>query len=138
MADTIRKAVYYKVYVPNRAGTGARLMGELRDAGVNLLAFTGFPLGGGKAQLDFFPENGGSFLRAAKRMKLRIAGKKTGFLVEGKDRVGAVAEYLDKLAAAGVNVVTVDALSAGMNRFGAIFWVKAADVSRAAKAIGAS
>lgn len=138
MADTVRRLVYFKAYVPDKAGTGARILGGLRDESVNLLAFSGFPLGGGKAQMDFFPENSAAFLRAAKKLGLRIAGKKTGFLLQGRDRVGVVADYLDRLAAARINIVTVDALSAGSKRFGAILWVRAKDVSRAAKAIDAT
>ena len=32
------------------------MFGALHDAGVDLLAFTGFPAGGGKAQVDFVPD----------------------------------------------------------------------------------
>jgi prephenate dehydratase len=138
MTDTVRKIVYFKVYTPNKTGAGARILGALREAGVNLLAFTGFPLGGGRAQMDFFPENAAAFQRAAKKIGIKIAGKKTGFLVQGEDRVGAVAEYLDKLARAKINMIAADALSAGGNRFGAVLWVKSKNVSKAAKAIGAT
>ncbi|MEK6778113.1 MAG: hypothetical protein AABY80_00460 [Candidatus Deferrimicrobiota bacterium] len=138
MADTVRKIVYFKVYIPNKTGAGARVLGALRDAGVNLLAFTGFPLGGGRAQMDFFPENAAAFQRAAKKLGIKVAGKKTGFLVQGEDRVGAVAEYLEKLARAKINMIAADALSAGEKRFGAVLWVKSKDVSKAAKAIGAT
>jgi hypothetical protein len=138
MADTVRKILYFKVYIPNKTGAGARVMGALRDAGVNLLAFTGFPLGGGRAQMDFFPENAATFQRAAKKLGIKVAGKKTGFLVQGGDRVGAVAEYLEMLAGAKINMIAVDALSAGGKRFGAVLWVKSRDVSKAARAIGVS
>lgn len=138
MADTVRKIVYFKVYTPNKTGAGARILGALREAGVNLLAFTGFPLGGRRAQMDFFPENAAAFQRAAKKIGIKIAGKKTGFLVQGEDRVGAVAEYLEKLARAKINMIAADALSAGGKRFGAVLWVKSKDVSKAAKAIGAT
>ena len=137
MADTVRKVVYFKMSIPDKAGEGARVLGSLRDAGVNLLAFSGFPRGR-RAQLDLVPEDETGFREAAKRAKLALAGKKTGFLVQGADRVGAVAEYVEKLAAAGISITAVDALSAGENRFGAIFWVKPRDVAKAAKAIGAT
>ncbi len=136
MADTVRKVVYFKMSVPDKAGEGARVLGSLRDAGVNLLAFSGFPRGR-RAQLDLVPENEAGFRDAAKRAKLALAGKKTGFFVQGEDRVGAIAGYLETFAAAGISITAVDALSAGENRFGAIFWVKPRDVAKAAKAIGA-
>ncbi len=137
MADTVKKVVYFKMSVPDKAGEGARVLGSLRDAGVNLLAFTGFPRGR-RAQLDLVPEDEKGFRDAAKRAKLALAGKKTGFFVQGEDRVGAVADYVEKLAAAGISITAVDALSAGESRFGAIFWVKPRDVAKAAKAIGAT
>ncbi len=137
MADMVKKVVYFKMSVPDKAGEGARVLGALRDAGVNLLAFTGFPRGR-RAQLDLVPEDEKGFRDAAKRVKLALAGKKTGFLVQGDDRMGAIAEYLEKLAAARISVTAVDALSAGENRFGAIFWVQPRDVAKAAKAIGAT
>ena len=34
MADTVRKVVYFKMSVPDKAGEGARVLGALRDAGV--------------------------------------------------------------------------------------------------------
>lgn len=138
MADTVSKVVYFKSYAPNKAGAGSKVLGALRDAGVNLVAFTGFPLGGGKAQMDFFPENAAAFRRAAKKIGLKIVGEKKGFLVQGGERVGAVAEYLEKLAGEKINVIAVDALSAGGKRFGAVLWVKPGDFSKAARAIKAS
>ena len=137
MADTVRKVVYFKMSIPDKAGEGARVLGALRDAGVNLLAFTGFPRGR-RAQLDLVPEDAAEFAQAAKRAKLALAGKKTGFLVQGDDRRGAVAEYVEKLAAAGISITAVDAVSAGENRFGAILWVKSKDVAKTAKTIGAT
>ena len=50
--DTIRKADYFSTEVPNKVGEGARLLGALRDAGINLTAFTAFP-SGRRAQIDF-------------------------------------------------------------------------------------
>ncbi len=137
MADTVRKVVYFKMSVPDKAGEGARVLGALRDAGVNLLAFSGFPRGR-RAQLDLVPEDAAGFAQAAKRAKLALAGKKTGFLVQGEDRVGVVAEYVEKLAAARISITAIDAVSAGENRFGAILWVRSRDVGKAAKALGAS
>ena len=50
MADTIRIALYFYVETPNQPGVGAAMLATLRDAGVNLLAFSGFP-SGRKAQI---------------------------------------------------------------------------------------
>ena len=136
MADRIRKADYFSMQVSNRAGEGARLMKALRDNGVNLLAFTGFP-NGRKAQVDFVPENTAALRRAAKKMKISLGKKKTVFLLQGDDRVGALAGVLAKLAAARINMTAMDAVCAGKGRYGAIFWVKPKHVARAARAVAA-
>jgi len=133
--DTIRAVEYYVAEISNKAGEGARVLAALR--GVNLLAFTGFP-SGRKAQVDFVPEDAAAFKAAAKQAKLKVKAKKGGFLVQGDDRPGAVAELLQKLAGAKVNVTAIDAAAAGMGRWGAILWVKPQDAKKAAKALGAA
>ncbi len=136
MADTIRKADYFSIKVSNRAGEGSRLMQGLREQGVSLLAFTGFP-DSGKAQVDFIPENTAALKKAARKMKLNLGKKKTVFLLRGEDRVGALVGVLDKLAAARINVIAMDAVSAGKGRYGAIFWVKPQAIAKAAKILRA-
>jgi len=132
----IRRVQYFYQMVPDKAGEGARALQTLRDAGVNLLAFSGFPVGK-RAQLDFIPEDPAAFRAAAKRAKWKVVGPKTGFLVEGEDRTGVCAEILGRLAEAKISVTATDAVVAGAGRFGAILWVKPKDVARAAKALGA-
>ncbi len=136
MAERIRKTDYFSLQVPNRTGEGARMLAALRDNGVNLLAFSGFP-NGRKAQVDFVPENTAALRRAAKTMKLGLGKRKTVFLIQGDDRVGALAGVLAKLAAARIGVTAMQAVTAGKSRYGAILWVKPDNVARAARAIGA-
>jgi hypothetical protein len=136
MANKIRRVEYFSLQIPDRPGEGARLLKALKRGNVGLRAFTGFPEGKG-AQLDFFPEKASAFKRAANAMGLDIGKPKVGFLVQGKDRTGVVADILDKLAKAKINVTALDAASAGKRRYSAIFWVKPKDVAKAAKALGA-
>jgi hypothetical protein len=137
MADMVRKVDYFYIEIPNRPGEGAKVLESLRDAGVNLYAFSGFPHGR-RAQVDFIPEDPVLFKAAAKKAGLRLSGKKTGFWIQGEDRPGAIAGIMGALAAVNVNVTAIDAACAGEGRYGAILWVKAADVRKAAKALGAS
>jgi hypothetical protein len=134
MADKIKKVFYFTMNVADKPGEAARILQGLSQAGVNLLAFSGFPRGR-RAQLDFVPEDPASFRKAMTRAKLKVQPKKTGFLVQGDDRPGAVAEVLQNLADANINVTAVGAVSAGGGRYGAILWVKPADVKKAAKAL---
>ncbi len=137
MAETIRRVQYFYVMAPDKPREGARALHTLKEAGVNLLAFSGFPVGR-RAQLDFVPENPAAFRAVARKAKWKVTGPRIGFLVEGDDRTGVCAEILGKLAAARINVTASDAVIAGGGRFGAILWVKPRDVNRAAKTLGAS
>jgi hypothetical protein len=134
--DRIRRVDYFSMQTAHKVGEGARVLGALRDAGVNLLAFTGFP-NGRSAQIDFIPENSARFRTAARRLKLKVGPRKTVFLVQGDDRAGAIADICEKLAGARINMTAMDAVATGDGRFGAIFWVKPRDVRKAAKAVGA-
>jgi hypothetical protein len=136
MADRVRRVSYFYTTVPDQPGEGARVLKALKNAGVNLLAYHAFP-SGGKAQLDFFPEQPDKFTAAAKAAGITLSAQKTAFLSEGEDRVGAIHETLETLAKAGINVIAGDAVAAGKGRYGQIFWVAPADVERAAKALGA-
>lgn len=132
----IRKASYYSMKVPQRPGAGAQLLGQLKAAKVNLLAFTGFPAGGG-AQVDFIPQDNAKFMKAARKAKLKLSSRKTVFLAQGEDRVGALTQALGKLAKAKINLVSLQAVTAGKRRYGAMFWVRPKDVARASRALKA-
>lgn len=137
MADTIRLVDYFYVTAADKPGEGARALNALKEAGVNLLAFSGFPQGR-RAQLDFIPADPAAFKRAAKQAGWKLVGPKRGFLVQGDDRVGAVAELLERLGAAKINVTAIDAVCAADGRYGAMFWVAPKDVKKAAALLGAS
>src|SRR5512147_2654582 len=121
--DTVRKVAYFAMEVPNKPGEAACVLTGLADEGVNLLAFSGFP-SGRKAQLDFIPEDAAVFKKAIRAMKSKTRPQKFGFLIQGEDRKGAVAEFLKPLAEKEINVTAVDAVSAGKGRFAAILWVQ--------------
>ena len=137
MIDTIRKLDYFALQVADKPGEGARILQGLRGEGVNLIAFTGFP-SGRKAQVDLVPEDSAALKAAAKKLKLALGAKKTCFVIQGDDRVGALTETVQKLADAKINMTAMDAVTAGMGRYGAIFWVKPRDAARTAKLLGAT
>jgi len=133
---SVRKAAYYSMKVPQRPGSGAQLLAALKVAKVNLLAFTGFPEGGG-AQVDFVPQDNAKFLKVARKAKLRISSRKTVFIAQGEDRVGALTRILGRLATAKINVVALNAVTAGKRRYGMMLWVKAKDVAKASRLLRA-
>jgi hypothetical protein len=136
MAETIQAVDYYAVAVKDQAGEAHRVLSALAAAGVDLRAFCGFPLGGGKAQLDFVPSDARAFLDAAEKLKLRVRSPKRAFLVAGDDRPGAVASVLEKLAGAKIPITAAQAVAAGAGRWGMLLWVKPSRVEKAARALG--
>jgi hypothetical protein len=137
MADRVRRVNYAYLKVPNRPGQGARITDQLREAGVNLLAYTAFPTRAGKAQVDLIAEDLGPIRSIARRYGWRLSDAKKGFLVQGDDRVGAVHNHLKKLADRKINITATDAVAAGKGRYGMLLWVKPKDYTRAAAALGA-
>ncbi len=132
-----RSVRYVAIQVPSRAGQGAAVLEAVAKARINLLAFTGFPDRAGRSQIDLVTEEVAKLGRLARAEGWRLSPVKRGFLIQGKDRVGAVHRQLAKLAKAGVNVTAVDAVTAGRGRFGMILWVKPRDHARAKKALRA-
>jgi hypothetical protein len=136
MAETVRAADYFYVMVPDKPGEGARILGELKSAGVNLTAYSGFP-SGRRAQLDLVPTDPAAFMAVARQKKWKVKGPKRAFLIEGDDRIGACADVLGRLAGAKINVTAMDAVAAGVGRYAAILWVKPRDMKNAAAVLGA-
>ena len=137
MADAIRRIDYYYVSVPDKPGEAARILSALHQAGVNLLGVSAFPHGAHRSQLDFIPEDTAAFAKAAQGIGLlTLSKKKSGFLIQGDDRPGAIGEIASKLADAKINITSVQAFCAGSGRYGGMLWVKPPDLRKAAKALG--
>jgi hypothetical protein len=135
MAETARLVDYYYIQVAQKVGEGAKVLRALKDAGVNLVAFSGFPEGR-KAQLDFIPADAAAFKSVAKANKWKLVGPKRAFLLQGDDRVGVVADVVGRLADAKIDIVALDALCAN-GRYGCLCWVAPRDVKKAARVLGA-
>jgi len=136
MSNTVRKVGYYSIQISNKPGEAFQVLSALASAGIDLLAFTGFPRGR-RSQIDVVPEDGRKFNAAARKAGFAFNPKKTGFVIQGEDRPGALADDMRALAEDGVNVTAVDAVAAGAGRYGAILWVKTEDVKKAAKLLRA-
>jgi hypothetical protein len=57
MSDTIRKVDYYSTQISNKPGEAFKVLSALASAGIDLLAFSGFPRGR-RSQIDVVPEDG--------------------------------------------------------------------------------
>lgn len=135
MAETVRQIDYFYMEVPNRVGEGAKVLQTFKDAGVNLIGFSGFPAGR-HAQLDFLPADTAAFRGVARTNRWKLVGPKRALLVQGDDRPGAVADLIRRLAESNISVIALDAVSVD-DRYGALCWVAPRDVKKAAKLLGA-
>jgi hypothetical protein len=137
MADTVQRVDYLYVTVPDTPGEGIRILAALREKGLNLLAYLGFPAGDGQSQIDLVADDAGALRQAVEEIGLSASETKRAFLTEGEDRPGAVAETTARLAQANVNVIAAAATRAGSGHYGMILWVAPADYERAADALEA-
>ena len=137
MAGEIRVVDHYSASILNKVGEGARVLGELRNGGVNLIAFWGYKHGAGRAQLEFIPEDSATFVAAAKQAKLRLR-KSRALYIHGDDRPGAIADILAKLAGARINVAAVEAVCGGGGSYGTIVFLPPAAASKAATVLAAA
>ena len=137
MTDTIRRGEYYYAVVDDRPGVLYGLLEYFRSRGVNLVAFTAFPVGQGKSQLDFFPEYTAHFLEAAEDVGLELVGPRRAFMIQGEDNLGALVTYHRKLSQAGINVHAASGVTDGSGGFGYVLWVKPEDYEVAARTVGA-
>jgi predicted amino acid-binding ACT domain protein len=138
MPDTVRKVHYYSTTVTDKPGQIFGVLAALVSGGVNLLACTSGNARGGRMHVDVVPEDTRKFAAAARKAGLLFSEKRAGFLIQGGDRTGALADNLKVLAEAGINVVSVDGLSAGSGRWGAILWVADKDIRRAGSLLRAN
>ncbi|HEX2830853.1 MAG TPA: hypothetical protein VHP37_31245 [Burkholderiales bacterium] len=136
MADVVRKVEYFSIQVPNTAGKAFGVLSTLVSAKVDLLACVGVPHGK-RAKIDVVPADPASFKRAVTRAGLAFTSEKSGFLIQGTERSGALTDHLKKLGDTDINVTGIDALSAGEGRWGAIIWVEDDAVNRAARVLKA-
>jgi hypothetical protein len=137
MADRVRKVSYCYPTVPHRAGQAARVLAALKEAGIDLQLFHGFPSRGGKAQLDLVTDDMAGLRRVATKNGWKLSAAKRAFLIQGTDQPGAVHRHVNKLAEAGIRITAVTGIAAGAGRYGMIIWVRQKDYSRTARALGA-
>ncbi len=135
MADAVMKVERYSIEVADQPGEGARVLGALAAENADLLAAWGYPLGTtGTAKIEVIPADPAAFRAAAKKAKIKATKECAAFCVVGRNKVGALAGMLEKLAAKGINVHAVQAVAVG-GKYGALIEVAAKDVRKAAAAL---
>jgi len=135
MTTTIRRVAYVHVTVKDQPGAAAGLLSQLAAADVNLLAFTAVPVGPALTQLVLYPEQLEQMVSASRRIGLETSEPQQALLVQGDDRLGALADVHDRLAAARVNVYASYGVSDGRGGYGYVISVRPQEFERAAAAL---
>jgi hypothetical protein len=136
MAFKISRADYFYCTVSDEPGEGYRLLSQLAEQGVNLLAFTAVPVGPAQTQFSIFPEDPRAAAAAAQSAGIKLDGPHSALLVQGDDELGAFADIHEKLAAADVNVFASSGVTDGKGSFGYVLYIRPAAYERAATALG--
>lgn len=136
MAYKIRRVEYFRTTVVDQPGEGFKLLSQLAAQRINLLAFTGMPVGEMRTQLTVFPEDPSMLAAVARRAGLDLDGPHTALLVQGDDELGALARIHEKVHAAGVNIYASSGLADGKGSFFYILYLRPGEYDRAAGALG--
>jgi len=136
MPATIRRVEYFYTMVKDRPGEAYGLLSKLATADVNLLAFNAIPIGPEQTQLVLFPESVELLGRAAQRTGLVLTGPQRAFLIQGDDRLGAIAEIHRKLFDAHINVYASSGVTDGRGGYGYVLYVRPEAFQTAADVLG--
>jgi hypothetical protein len=138
MAFRIRKVEYFTTTVQDEPGEAYKLLSQLEELGLNLLAFTAVPVGPLRAQLTIFPEDTLKMADAARKAGIVLDGPHPALLVQGDDELGALARIHARLYEANVNVYASSGVADGRGSFGYVIYVKPDEYERAAGALDVS
>jgi hypothetical protein len=136
MSFTIRRVDYFYTTIQDQPGEAYKLLSQLAGLGINLLAFSGVPLGPMHTQLTLFPEDTLKMKNAANKAGLALDGPHPALLVQGDDELGALAGIHEKLYEANVNVYASSGVSDGKGSYGYVIYVRPEEYERAVKTLG--
>ena len=115
MTFDIRHVNYFYANIEDQQGEAYKVLAQMADLGINLLAFAGVPMGPTRTQLTLFPED--------------------SLLVQGDDALGVLANIHEKLHKAKVNVFASTGVTDGKGCYGYILYIRPDDYQRAATAL---
>jgi hypothetical protein len=135
MSFKIRKVEYFYCSVVDQPGEAYKLLAQIEQGGINLLAFTAIPVGPDRTQLTLFPEIPSKLIGEAKNSGLNLDGPHPAILVQGDDELGALTDIHQMLFEANVNVYASNGVTDSNGSFGYLIYVRPEEYERAAAAL---
>lgn len=135
MAFHITRVDYFYITVRDDPEHASRILSQLAGLGINLLAFAAVPFGAMCTQLTIFPEDTLKMEDVAKKAQMPLDGPHPALLVQGDDKLGALAEIHEKLYNAKVNVFASSGVADGSGGYGYIIYVRPEEYDRAVAAL---
>jgi len=135
MSYKIRKVEYFYCSVVDQPGEAYKMLSQLEQGGINLLAFTAIPVGPDRTQLTLFPEVASKLTSQAKNSGFILDGPHPAILVQGDDELGALADIHQVLYQAKVNVYASNGVTDSNGSFGYLLYVRPEDYEKAAAAL---
>ena len=135
MATKIRRVDYFYTTIKDQPGEAYKVLSDLEQLGINLLAITAIPIGPDKTQLTIFPEESIMLTDEAKKAGMKLDGPHQAILVQGDDELGALASIHMKLYKANVNVYASSGIANGKGGYGYILYIRPNQYDLATKAL---
>lgn len=136
MPFTISSVEYYYANVRDELGAAYRVLSQLAERGVNLLAFTAVPSGPSLAQFALVPEDPNRLVAEGRAVGLPLDGPYHALLVQGDDELGAFAGVHERLVEGGVDIYASTGVTDGRGSFGYLVYVREEQFEKAARALG--
>jgi hypothetical protein len=130
----VKRFTIYGVELEDRPGSLQELLAQAASANVDMLCFEAFSAGGGRGGVYVGAKDPKTFEAFIEDAGIEATAA-AGFIVSGKDKVGAAAEALKKLADADINGVAGSAMVCD-GKYQMLIVVLADDGDAAAKALG--
>jgi hypothetical protein len=135
MSAKIRRVDYFSITVQDQPGEAYRLLSQLAELGINLLALTAVPVGPMRSQFTLFPEETPRLQEAGKQASLPLDGPHPALLIQGTGSLADIADVHERLYQAGVNVYAASGVMDGRGSYGYVVYVRPEQYEQAAGAL---
>jgi predicted amino acid-binding ACT domain protein len=138
MALNVRTVEYFYVRIANDHDDAYRILAQLAEEDINLLAFSAVPFGEKHVEFTLFPEDSEVLRQAGARRGWSLAGPQHAVLIQGDDHLGATADIHKCLSEAGVAIYASSGVTDGAGHFGYVIYCREDDHLEAARALAAA